>query len=300
MRLTRFTDWLEAQGDIDRVGQPVNDLVHRLLPGGRFKDALTGTWLGHPLHPVLVMVPIGSWTSASLIDVAVGRSTTAARRLVGVGVLAALPSALSGLADWSDTGGSEQRVGVTHATLNTVALALYGASWWSRRRAGTAGAGGSGSAGAVLALAGMAVATGAGYLGGHLIYAQGVGVDTNAFHTGPQDWETVAAIDDLPDTGGLAVTAGKARLLLVRQGTQIFALENRCSHRGGPLSDGSVEQGCVTCPWHGSRFELGTGDVVAGPATVGQPVYETKVIAGQIQVRREEERSLRTNPDGPG
>jgi nitrite reductase/ring-hydroxylating ferredoxin subunit/uncharacterized membrane protein len=298
MRLTRFTDWLEAQGDIDRVGQPLNELVHRVLPGGMFKDGLTGTWLGHPLHPVLVMVPIGSWTSASLIDVAVGRSTTAARRLIGVGLLAALPSALSGLADWSDTGGSEQRVGVTHATLNSVALALYGASWWTRRRAGRTGAGGS--TGAVLALAGMAVATGAGYLGGHLIYAQGVGVDTNAFHTGPQDWTTVAAIDDLPDKGGLAVTAGQGRLLLVRQGTEILALGNRCSHRGAPLSDGSVSDGCVTCPWHGSRFDLRTGDVVAGPATVGQPVYETKVLAGQIQVRREEQRSLRTNPDGPG
>jgi nitrite reductase/ring-hydroxylating ferredoxin subunit/uncharacterized membrane protein len=298
MRLTRLTDWLEAQRDIDCVGQPLNGVVQRLLPAGPVKNALTGTWLGHPLHPVLVMVPIGSWTSASLIDVAVGRSTTAARRLIGLGVVAAVPSALSGLADWSDTGGSEQRVGVTHATLNTVALALYSASWWSRRRAEAAG--GAGTAGAVLALAGMAVATGAGYLGGHLIYAQGVGVDTNAFHSGPDDWTTVAAIDDLPDEGALAVTAGNARLLLVGQGAQIWALENRCSHRGAPLSDGTVEDGCVTCPWHGSRFDLRTGEVVAGPATVGQPVYETKVVAGQIQVRRQEERSLRTNPDGPG
>jgi nitrite reductase/ring-hydroxylating ferredoxin subunit len=104
----------------------------------------------------------------------------------------------------------------------------------------------------------------------------------------------------LPDKGGLAVTAGQGRLLLVRQGTEILALGNRCSHRGAPLSDGSVSDGCVTCPWHGSRFDLRTGDVVAGPATVGQPVYETKVVAGQIQVRREEQRSLRTNPDGPG
>src|SRR6185437_10417920 len=111
--------------------------VHRLIPGGALKDGLSGTWLGHPLHPTLVMVPIGSWTSATLIDLALGgRSSPAARRLVGLGVVAALPSAVSGLADWSDTDGAEQRVGLTHATLNAVAVGLFAASWWARRRRG--------------------------------------------------------------------------------------------------------------------------------------------------------------------
>ena len=293
MRLSRFTDWLETQRCIDRVGQPLNQAVHRVIRAGPFKDGLSGTWLGHPLHPVLVMAPIGSWTSASLIDISVGgRSTTAARRLVGIGVLTALPSALSGLADWSDTSGSEQRVGMSHATLNSVAVALYAASWWARRRPGPAGT--------ALALAGMAVATGAGYLGGHMIYAQGVGVDTNSFHSGPQQWETVASVDELSDQGGWAVTAGQTRVLLVRQGTAVRALGNRCSHRGGPLSDGVIQGNCVTCPWHGSRFDLNSGAVMTGPATVGQPVYDTRVTAGQVEVRRPEERALRTSPDGPG
>ncbi|MDQ6617179.1 MAG: Rieske 2Fe-2S domain-containing protein [Actinomycetota bacterium] len=293
MRLSRFTEWLESQPGVDRLGQPLNEAVHRVIRAGPVKDALSGTWLGHPLHPVLVMVPIGSWTSASIIDIAGGgRAATAARRLVGIGVLAALPAAVSGLTDWSDTAGAEQRVGFSHATLNSVALALYGASWWARRRQGPAGT--------VLALAGMAVATGAGYLGGHLIYAQGVGVDTNSFHSGPQEWETVAAVDDLPGKGGVAVTAAKSRLLLVLRGNRIHALENRCSHRGGPLSDGTVEGTCATCPWHGSRFDLESGEVMAGPAIVGQAVYETRVRDGEVEVRRHEERALRTSPDGPG
>jgi nitrite reductase/ring-hydroxylating ferredoxin subunit/uncharacterized membrane protein len=296
MRLSRLTDWLEGNGALDRIGGPLNQAAQRLVRGGHLKDALSGTWLGHPLHPVMVMVPIGSWTSASLIDLAGGgrspAGVAAARRLVGVGVLAALPSALCGLADWSDTEGAEQRVGISHAALNTIALALYGASWWTRRR--------SGPVGPVLALAGMAVATGAGYLGGHLIYAQGVGVDTNSFHTGPEAWESVVAIDDLPGEGSMAVTAGRSRLLLARSGNHIRALENRCSHRGAPLSDGAIEGDCVTCPWHGSRFHLSTGEVVTGPATVGQPAYETRVEAGQVQVQRVEKRALRTNSDGPG
>jgi nitrite reductase/ring-hydroxylating ferredoxin subunit/uncharacterized membrane protein len=293
MRLTRLTDWLEAQRSIDRIGQPLNGAVQRIIKAGPLKDALSGTWLGHPAHPVLVMVPIGSWTSASLIDLtAGGRSTPEARRLVGIGVLSALPAIASGLADWSDTAGSEQRIGVVHASLNSVALALYGASWWARRRPGRAGP--------LLALAGMAVATGAGYLGGHLIYALGVGVDTNAFHSGPDDWETVAAVDDLPGEGGAAFQAGNDSVLVVGQGNRIRAIGNRCSHRGGPLSEGEVEGDCVTCPWHGSRFNLDRGEVLAGPATVGQPVYETRVQAGQVQVRRREERGLRTNAVGPG
>jgi nitrite reductase/ring-hydroxylating ferredoxin subunit/uncharacterized membrane protein len=293
MRLTRLTDWLERREGIDRLAQPVNDVAHRVIRAGPLKDMLSGTWLGHPLHPILVMVPIGSWTSASLIDLAAGaRSTPMARRLVGVGVVSALPAALSGLADWSDIAGSEQRIGLTHAALNSIAVALYGASWWARRRPGAAGP--------ALALAGMVVATGAGYLGGHLIYAQGVGVDTNAFHTGPDEWEAIAAVDDLPGRGGMAVTASNASLLVVRHGGTIAALENRCSHRGGPLAEGDIQGDCVTCPWHASRFDLRTGEVVAGPATVGQPVYETRIRDGQIQVRRHEERTLRTNPVGCG
>ena len=91
MRLSRLTERLEAASVVDRVGQPANQAAHRVIPSGRVKDGLSGSWLGHPLHPVLVMVPIGSWTSASLIDLALGgRSSPAARRLVGLGVLSAL------------------------------------------------------------------------------------------------------------------------------------------------------------------------------------------------------------------
>lgn len=294
MRLSRLTDWLEAQDALDRVGHPVNQAAKRAIQAGPIKDILSGSWLGHPAHPVAVMVPIGSWTSASLIDLlARGRSTATARRLIGVGVLAAIPSALSGLADWSDTEGAEQRIGISHAALNTAALALYSASWLARRRKGA-----SGSAGVVLALAGMAVATGAGYLGGHMIYAQGVGVDTNSFRSGPDEWKTIAAVDDLVAGRGIASDASRTTLLVVLTDGQVRAIENRCSHRGGPLSDGNVDGDCVTCPWHYSRFDLNSGEVVAGPATVGQAVYETRIRQGQVEVRRLEGRALRTSPDG--
>ncbi len=293
MRLSRITDRLEALSAIDRIGQPLNRAARNVIQAGPLKDALSGTWLGHPAHPIAVMVPIGSWTSATVIDLAGGgHGRAAARRLIGLGVLSAVPAALSGVTDWSDTTGAEQRIGVTHGALNSAAVILYGASWWARRRPGRSGT--------VLALAGLAVATAAGYLGGHMIYAQGVGVDTNAFHSGPDDWETVAATLNVDHGRGCAVDAGRTRLLLVAQGDRIRALENRCSHRGGPLSEGTIDGDCVICPWHASRFHLETGEVVAGPATVGQAAYQTRVTDGHIQVRRNETRTLRTSPDGPG
>jgi len=272
------------------LGAPVNRLVGKVIRGGSFKDALSGTWLGHPLHPLLVAVPIGSWVCASVLDASPGDNAVAARRLVGLGVLAAVPSAMAGLSDWSDTTGAEQRVGAVHGGLNVVAVALYAGSWARRRKAG--------GAGTALALAGGAVMAAAGYLGGHLAYALGVGVDTNAFQTGPTQWQAVAPEADVEDGRPHAVSAAGVGLLVIKQGGRIHVLDNRCGHRGAPLSDGRIDQGCITCPWHASVFDLETGAVRRGPATQPQPVYETRVVGGQIEVRRNEPRSLRTNSAG--
>lgn len=290
-----ITERIERSEAVDKVGGPVNGLARKVIRGGAFKDALSGTWLGHPLHPLLIAVPIGSWVSASVLDVTAGDNAVAARRLVGLGVLTALPTAMAGLSDWSDTDGAEQRVGALHAGLNLTAVALYGCSWVRRRR-------GPGS-GTALALAGSAAVAAAGYLGGHLSYALGVGVDTNAFQTGPTDWQAVVAEASVKDGRPHAVSAAGISLLVIEHAGQIHVLDNRCNHRGAPLSDGEVDdvdQGCIVCPWHGSVFDLDTGAVRRGPATQPQPVYETRVIAGQLEVRRNEPRSLRTNSAGTG
>ncbi len=284
------THRVERSEAVDKVGAPVNRLAGQLIRSGALKDLLSGTWLGHPLHPLLVAVPIGSWVSVSVLDLTPGDNAAAARRLVGLGVLTALPTALAGLSDWSDTTGAEQRVGAVHGGLNILAVALYGSSWALRRK--------TNSAGVALALAGSAVMSAAGYFGGHLSYALGVGVDTNAFETGPTDWQTVLPKATLEDGRPHVESVNGARLLLLKQAERIHVLDDRCSHRGAPLSDGQVDQGCITCPWHGSVFDLETGAVRRGPATQPQPVYETRVIDDQVEVRRNEPRSLRTNSAG--
>lgn len=296
MKLPRLiTERIERSEAVDNIGSPVNGLARKVIRSGPFKDALSGTWLGHPLHPLLIAVPIGSWVSASVLDVSPGDNTLASRRLVGLGVLTALPTAMSGLADWSDTDGAEQRVGALHAGLNLTAVALYGASW-VRRRSGP-------GRGAALALAGSAAVAAAGYLGGHLTYALGVGVDTNAFQTGPTDWQAVVAEATVKDGRPHAVSAAGISLLVIERAGRIHVLDNRCTHRGAPLSDGEVDEidpGCIVCPWHGSVFDLDTGAVRRGPATQPQAIYETRVAAGQIEVRRNEPRALRSNSAGTG
>jgi nitrite reductase/ring-hydroxylating ferredoxin subunit/uncharacterized membrane protein len=282
--VTAITDAIERSPSADKLAGLLQRVAAPLkrVPNGR--SLLSGTVLGHPLHPLLVTAPIGAWTCASVLDLT-GRQPAAARSLVGAGVLMALPTALSGASDWLDTEGAERRVGSTHATLNVLATAVYGASWLVRPRRPALGVG--------LGLVGAGLASAAGWLGGHLTYAMGVGVDTNAFEAGPTTWSDLGVV---PESGAarLAEVNG-TRLAVTRLDGRPAVMADRCSHRGGPLSEGPVIDECFTCPWHGSRFDARTGAVRRGPASVPQPVYETHEVADAIQVRREEVRALRTN-----
>lgn len=286
---------LESAKALDRVAGPLARRVGRLLPAGPAKNTLSGTRLGHPVHPLLVGLPIGALSGVSILDLLASRSNgtdargdgRARRRLLTLGLASALPAAAAGMADWSDTDGGERRVGVAHAALNAAALTLYGASWWRRRTGG----------GAVLATAGLALLAGGGWLGGHLVYALGVGVDTRAFESGPTEWTVVGTSNDFPLGQPVAVDVGRVSVLILRQGgDRLVALANRCTHRGGPLAEGKIEGDCVTCPWHGSRFALDGGEVRQGPATRPQPSYEVRSNHGRVEIRRTEVRSLRTNP----
>ncbi len=291
--LVKALSRIEELSALDGPAQAVSSLVSKALPPGPAKDAASGSWLGHPLHPLLVALPIGSWTSATILDLTSGKSSSkAARRLVGLGVLTALPTAATGVSDWSDTMGAERRVGLVHAAGAWTSIALYAASW-KRRKPGRHG-------GALLALAGSGALALTGYLGGHLSYVYGVGVDTNAFQAGPAEWTPVAAEADVAEESLTQVRVDGVPILIARRGGSWYALADRCSHRGGPLSDGEFDSGadgdCVVCPWHGSCFRLADGAVARGPASVENPVYDLKVEEGQVFVRRSEQRSLRSNP----
>lgn len=280
MKLYGLMEKLERAERLDPVATALQEAVHKVVKPGRLKDTLSGTWLGHPLHPVLMLLPIGFWTSTTALDLAGGRKTNeAADRLAGLGVLSALPTAAAGASDWSDTAGAERRVGLVHAAGNYAAVGLMAASWLARRR-------GQRGRGVALALGANAVVGVTGYLGTHMSYNEGVGVDTTVFQRGPTSWTPVATLADLPEGAPVGADADGVGVLLVRRGGQVHALAARCTHRGGPLPDGELSDGCVTCPWHGSTFAMATGEVVRGPAVQPQPAYETRVADGRVEVRR--------------
>lgn len=165
---------VEAAPVLDRVSAALG-AVSAPLGAEPLRSALLGAGTGHALHPVLTDLPIGMWTSATVLDLVGGRAgRPAAQLLVGAGVLAALPTALTGLAEWRETRQPESRVGALHATLNVVALGLYAASFGLRR-------GGRHGRGVLAALAAMGTASAAGYLGGHLVTVRKVGTRDAAY-----------------------------------------------------------------------------------------------------------------------
>jgi nitrite reductase/ring-hydroxylating ferredoxin subunit/uncharacterized membrane protein len=281
-RLHELAERIGAVAALDGPAEAVAKWVRGAVPRGPVKDTLSGTPLGHALHPFLTDLPIGTWTSSLLLDLFGGREARpASRRLIAAGVLASLPTAASGLSDWADTTPASdevRRVGAVHAVANVAALGLYTASLAARR-------GDRHARGVALGLAGIGALTVGGHLGGHLSYAKGVGVDQTAFAEVPEEWTEVLDDAALPE-GELrrAEVAGQA-IVLARVGGQVHALDDHCAHRGGSLSEGELDGECVECPLHGSRFRLADGSVERGPSAYPQPVYEVRVADGRIAVR---------------
>ena len=277
---------LETAAELDPLTAAVGACWQRVLRPRAVRDLLSGRQVGHPLHPALVMVTGGALFSATALDVTGKATQVATQRLIAVGLLSATPTVLAGWSDWVDTEQAEKRVGLVHAATNTFALTAYGLSWWQRRR------GGNGRTASVLGATAIGLG---GWLGGHLVFAQGVGVDTTAFQSGPARWTDVAAASRVTD-GFRVVDLDGVSVLLTRVADRVVAVADRCTHRGGPLSDGTRDGDCVRCPWHGSVFDLDTGSVRRGPASRPQPMYQVRERSGRIEIRRQDPRALRTNP----
>jgi nitrite reductase/ring-hydroxylating ferredoxin subunit len=270
---------------LDKAIEPARKAVQS-VPGA-VKDLLHGTWLGHPLHPVLVQVPVGSWVSAGILD-AIPPMRPAATVLIGTGVAASLPAAASGAADWSEQGIGVRRLGAVHALANTVALGLYVGSLAARAK-------GRGTLGRVLAYAGLGVAGGSAAIGGHMSYAQSSGAShaATAARALSSDWIDLGPLDDLPEgrpalrTGGGSGVA--VPLAAVRRGARVDVFIGACSHLSGPLYDGSVEDvrghACLVCPWHDSAFDLDNGEPRRGPAANPQEKLEVRMQAGRVMAR---------------
>ncbi|MGH7666582.1 MAG: Rieske 2Fe-2S domain-containing protein [Candidatus Dormibacteria bacterium] len=271
---------------------PLGELLNKWLAqlgaasgagAGPAKDLLNGTWLGHPLHPALTNLPIGAWGSAAVLDLLDGGAGEGlgkgADLLLALGCLAGAAAAATGLADWQDQYGKQRDLGTAHGLVNTVALGLCSTSmllrWKGARRPAVR-----------FSLAGASMAGLGAYIGGDMVFREGMQVNRNAFNSGPKKWTAVADEGEVVDDAFVRKQAGNNQVLLRRFEGQVCAVGAVCSHAGGPLDELPLEDGQLHCPWHGSHFDLRSGRVTHGPATTPNPVFETRVNQGKVEIRR--------------
>jgi nitrite reductase/ring-hydroxylating ferredoxin subunit/uncharacterized membrane protein len=291
-------DWIEkgAQALQDGVHQAYDALGSARQP---VMDVFHGTWIGHPLHPILTDVTIGMWMATAVLDV-LGSVTgdrgldTCARATITAGLASSAITATAGITDWMHLQDHPRRVGFVHALLNASSLALYGASLMMRRR-------GKRAAGRNAAMAGLMVASTAAYLGSELVYGLRVGSDHTSGYALPEDWVAVLPEGDLIEGEPRRITANGVPVVLVRRGRETYALVATCAHLGGPLDKGHLDDGsmgtgragsssqaaglAIVCPWHRSRYALGDGRLERGPSVYWQPALDVRVREGQIEVR---------------
>jgi nitrite reductase/ring-hydroxylating ferredoxin subunit/uncharacterized membrane protein len=280
--------FLKQQTWLDGIGAPLQSYVSSLFTdtgetGKDVKDLLNGTWLGHPLHPVLTDVPVGAWVCTLVLDTLGTASDDAgvqraADVTLATGVLAALGAAATGFTDWSDTYGEERSVGLAHGLMMVATTSAYSLSMLARLS-------GARKAGVAFSNLGMVLLSAGAYLGGDEVFDLGYGVNHTAFTHGPTDFVPVLARDDLDENRPTKVDAKGTPVVLVRQGDSIFALDDTCAHAGCSLAGGSVQGRSIICPCHGSEYDLADGSVIHGPATVPEPWYETRVQSGMVEVR---------------
>lgn len=278
---------IESQTWLDQLADPLQKWTQSSLASPQWKklkNILHGTWFGHPLHPTITDIPLGSWTSTLLFDMLWLASerpdmASAADITLVIGLLGSGAAAVTGFTDWSETDATDRRVGLAHGLLNagvmTTNLLSYGLRRAGKRRSAIA-----------LASLGYAVSLFSAYLGGELSFAKGIGVNHVAWEGGSDDFVSVMKQTDLPEKKLTRVDAAGIPVVLWKENQKIYAVAATCSHLGGPLDEGTCQNGTVTCPWHGSSFQLSDGSVVDGPAVYAQPTFAVRVQSGNIELRR--------------
>lgn len=283
----RPADKLSRNARLTRLAERIQPIVNNLLEGDgpkrTIRNVLHGTFLGHPLHPILTDIPVGAWSVTAIFDALelAGAHTfrDAADATVVIGAVGASAAALAGWADWSDTKDEPQRLGMLHAVLNGGALSLYLISL-ATRRAGARGFG------ILSAFMGYGLMSASAYLGGELSLSMQLGVKHTAVPIDPPvDFVRVLDASALADEATVAAELTGIPVLLTRAGDSVHAVTAVCTHRGAPLADAERKDGCVTCPWHGSRFALHDGHVIEGPATFDLAQFDAGIAGGAISLR---------------
>ncbi len=288
MELKQATNAIQREAIVDQTAKSIKDVAMNIFGGGgegkrTLRNALYGTWLGHPLHPLIVVVPAGAWVVSEMLDLVGAGSKDAgydraADVTAAVGMAGAVLAVATGVNDWRFVHGKSSRLGLIHGLANTAGIGAMGLSLLMRVK-------GSRNVARALATVGITITAAAAYIGGELVYGEKVGVSHVSAENLPKEFKAVMADSELQDGKLTKTTVDDVPIVLLRRGQRVYALADACSHMGGPLSEGELDETCVVCPWHGSKFSMDSGRVIDGPATFPQPVLETRVRDGQIEVR---------------
>ncbi len=282
---------IEALPWLDGISEAVQPKVQNAVNAGgtSVRNVLDGAPMELPLHPALTDVPMGAWSAAIVfdgLDVATGARSMrdAADATLVVGIAGGVAAAVTGLSDWRYLSGGSRRMGMAHGLLNTAGLALSIASLLLRIA-------GRRNAGRLAFLAGFSITGTAAHLGGELSYNYGLRVNRNVFEwAGPDEFTPVLDEQDLPENGMRQVSLDGADVLISRLSDgRICAISSVCSHFAGPLAEGERKGDTVICPWHGSSFDLCTGQAKNGPAVFPQSRWETRVRDGKVEIKGAEE-----------
>ncbi len=274
----------------DGWARPFGDFNHRWLnalfrPIRPVKDFLNGTWLGHPVHAAATDIPIGTLLLTVILDIA--GQTAAADIALAATILFMLAAAVTGAADYTDTDGNARTRATLHATVMVVGLLVLLVSLGLR-----AGGATDRTIPVALSIIGFLIVSAGAFVGGDVVYVFGNMVSRHAYRGAGTKWirldvGDIGDLSTLPEATPTKAKAGINDLVLVRVGDTIQALHAVCSHAGGPLAQGTYADGCIECPWHGSRFRMSDGHLRRGPALYDQPAYEVRAAeAGGYEVRR--------------
>jgi nitrite reductase/ring-hydroxylating ferredoxin subunit/uncharacterized membrane protein len=284
----------EAEHAIDQL-KPVQDvgkaasfgIHHLILAGGeptrRVADFLHGVWLGHPLHPVLTDVTIGAWTLGTIFDCAAAITDsdelrTSADHATLAGTVAAVPTAITGMVDFSTIPKSIAAPVFLHATLNVINFSLYLGSVQARRN-------GNRRKGVILSSVAFGLTMVSAWIGGTLVYRHKIGVSRADKFSKPKRFVPVAKVDCLKSGRPVCVEYDEKPVMLYRYGEEILAIGNTCAHAAGQLHEGKIEGHCVECPKHQSVYDMRNGKVVHGPACQPVMAFDTRVRNGNIEIR---------------
>lgn len=263
------------------------------------KDLLEGKPLRIALHPALVHLPIALFPLSLIFDLAswIARRSDwpfvrAAFYCLIAGLATALVAAVFGLVDYTDIRDDHpaKKTATAHLVLNLVAVGLFAAGAGVRYSSLTASH--TPVVPLVVSIAGVLLLSYSGYLGGVLVYDDGIGVGRHLRHARPPERTltvksqgkpaAVANDRDLREGESLRVDIDDVLATIVRLEGKVYAFQEFCTHRYGPLSEGEL-RGCeVTCPWHHSRFDVRTGKVTHGPAKIDLRTFRTEVRDGKI------------------